>query len=101
MTNLKSTLETIHRPKTLMRAAKSALSDYDRSKGLQRLLGKSDQLRPEDALQELLPLEQDCETRRQTGRVAYSVARHLEVMVAIIAEASLLPEFKPRDIPQG
>ena len=80
---------------------KSALGNYDRSTGLQRLLGKSDKIRPEDALRELLPLEQDCETRRQTGRIAYSVARHLEVMVAIIAEASLLPEFKPRDIPQG
>ena len=101
MTNLKNALEGIHRPKTLMRAAKSALGNYDRSTGLQRLLGKSDKIRPEDALRELLPLEQDCETRRQTGRVAYSVARHLEVMVAIIAEASLLPEFKPRDIPQG
>ncbi len=101
MTNLKNALESIHRPKTLMRAAKSALGNYDRSTGLQRLLGKSDKIRPEDALRELLPLEQDCETRRQTGRIAYSVARHLEVMVAIIAEASLLPEFKPRDIPQG
>jgi hypothetical protein len=101
MTNLKAALETIHRPKTLMRAAKSALGEYDRTKGLQRLLGKSETICPEEALRELLPLEQDCETRRQTGRVAYSVARHLEVMVAIIAEASLLPEFKPRNIPQG
>lgn len=101
MTNLKTALETIHRPKTLMRAAKSALGSYDRSTGLQRLLGKSEKICPEDALRELLPLEQDCETRRQTGRVAYSVASHLEVMVAIIAEASLLPEFKRRDIPQG
>ena len=101
MTNLKIALETIHRPKTLMRAAKSALRDYDRTKGLQRLIGKSDKIRPEEALRELLPLEQDCETRRQTGRVAYSVARHLEVMGAIIAEASLLPEFKPHNIPQS
>ena len=101
MTNLKSALETIHRPKTLMRAARSALCHYDRSAGLQRLLGKSGMIRPEEALQELLPLEQECETRRQTGRVAYSVTRHLDVMVAIIAEARLLPDFKPRDIPQG
>ncbi|ABV93327.1 conserved hypothetical protein [Dinoroseobacter shibae DFL 12 = DSM 16493] len=97
MTPLLASLSTLRRPQTLMRAARFGLRDYSRERDLKRLIKKQKAPRPAKALQELMAIESLLEETRQAGQAAYSVARHIEVLAAIMAETRLLPEFMQLD----
>ncbi|MGP3696465.1 DUF6477 family protein [Rhodobacter sp. NSM] len=87
MTEIRSLLAEIRRPRLLMRAARLGLSDYRRERDLRRLV--EDQ-RPERAVTALLQEERRLEAQRTSGDTTYSVTHHVEVLIALIAEARLI-----------
>jgi Family of unknown function (DUF6477) len=77
----------MRRPKLLVSAARHGLCDYNRSRDLARIL-----LLPRIPLRALESLR-DCETemedRRLSGDPGYSCLRHVEVLIALMAELRL------------
>lgn len=90
MTNALRILESIRRPRLLIRTARIGMADYRRNAQLNRLLGTSSLPANGAALDRLIEIEQDLEQRRTTCAASYSVSRHIEVLVAMMGEAQLL-----------
>ena len=89
MTDFRIILANLRRPRLLIRAARFGLEDYRRDRDLSRLLQDSDS--SETILTTLLAEEARLEQRRKTGDLTYPVVRHIEVLVALMAEVNLLP----------
>jgi hypothetical protein len=89
MTDFRALLANLRRPRLLIRAAHCGLVDYRRDRDLKRLLKSTPS--PERALDHLVLEEERLESIRQTGEASYSVTRHIEVLIAMMAEARLLP----------
>jgi hypothetical protein len=88
MTDFRSILENLRRPRLLMQAARLGLAEYRRERDLRRLVNCN--LSPEETVPKLISEEERLETTRLSGDAAYSVARHIEVLIALLAEARLL-----------
>lgn len=88
MTDFRAILAQLSRPRLLVRAARFGIDDYRRDRDLRRL---TDQSRPEAALPRLLEQEEMLEQKRRADDASYSVARHIEVLIALMAETRLLP----------
>lgn len=88
MSDYCKTLATLRRPRLLMHAARFGLGDYRRDRDLRRLVGGGGS--PEETVPSLLLAEEALEATRQAGGAGYSVARHIEVLIALLAEARLL-----------
>ncbi|MFN4191712.1 MAG: DUF6477 family protein [Tabrizicola sp.] len=88
MTDCRSLLATLRRPRLLMRAARFGLGDYRRERDLRRYVDRTGS--PEETVTSLLTVEARLEATRQAGDAAYSVARHIEVLIALLAEAQFL-----------
>lgn len=88
MHEIACSLSTMQRPRMLIRAARFGQSDYRRDRDLRRLVAWP--ASPEGAVADLLLQEQQLEQTRIAGDVAYSVSRHIEVLIALIAEARAL-----------
>jgi hypothetical protein len=93
MTDFSTLLANLRRPRLLIRAASCGLVDYRRDRDLKRLLRTNPS--PEVAVPHLLEEEARLEAIRRAGEVGYCVARHIEVLIALMAEVRLLPR------PQG
>ena len=91
MTDFRTLLADMRRPRLLIRAARFGVVDYRRDRDLQRLINASPRATPESALPQLFSAEQQLEETRRSGDAAYSVSRHIELLIAMIAEARLLP----------
>ncbi len=89
MTDFRTTLANLRRPRLLIHAARFGLPEYRRDRDLRRLVAVSGS--PERVLPELLAEEERLERRRQTGDMSYPVARHIEILAAMMAEVRLLP----------
>ncbi len=83
-------LEKLSRPRLLIRAARFGLADYRREPALRRLLKTAVVPGPAEALERLLGLEATLEAARRSGAAGYAVARHVEVLIALMGEARLL-----------
>ncbi len=88
MSDFRKTLSEMRRPSLLMRAARLGLPDYQRGFWLKRLA--PGETSPERILPRLLSAEEQMEEIRRSGDASYSIARHIEVLIALLAEASLL-----------
>ena len=88
MSDFRMILANLRRPRLLMRAARFGLGDYRRERDLRRLVRCS--LSPEDTVPSLMSVEAALEETRLAGDMAYSVTRHIEVLIALLAEARLL-----------
>ena len=88
MTDCHTLLSTLRRPRLLMRAARFGLSDYRRERDLRRYVERA--ASPEETVTSLMTVEAGLEKTRVAGDAAYSVARHIEVLIAILAEAQFL-----------
>lgn len=88
MSDFRLVLANLRRPRLLMRAARFGLGDYRRERDLRRLVkcGPS----PEETVPTLILEEEKLEATRLAGDAAYSIARHIEVLIALLAEAQLL-----------
>lgn len=90
MTDFRTLLANLRRPRLLIRAAKHGVQDYRRERDLRRLIADGVIPTPEVALQQLLTEEEDAETTRKAGDAAYSLTRHVDLLIALIAEARLI-----------
>lgn len=79
----------LRRPKLLIRAARFGMAEYDRNRDLRRLLKRIDAPSPERAVTILMAEEEKLEETRRAGEAAYSIARHIELLIALMAEARL------------
>lgn len=95
MSHLSQEPRILHRPRLLIRAARMGLDDYSRPRDLRRLLKTADLPPPSRALDQLMEVEAQLEALRTDGNGNYSVIRHVEVMIALMAEIQLLPGRVP------
>jgi Family of unknown function (DUF6477) len=83
-------LAALRRPGLLMRAARHGALDYDRSRDLKRLMRRDVTPGPVEALTVVMEMEERAEAARQNADAGYSVARHIDLLVALVGEASLV-----------
>ena len=95
MQDFRTFLSQLRRPRLLVRAARHGLQDYRRDRDLTRLIRTGACPRPEVALEHLFETEEMLEATRRAGDATYSIARHIEVLIAMMAEARLLPHRTP------
>ena len=88
-------IDSLRRPRLLIQAARHGLPEYSRTRDLKRLLRQRDVPTTESALGTLLEDESELETTRLSGAPGYDLARHIDVLIAILAEARLLPRRDP------
>ncbi len=86
MTEFAAILSDLRRPKILIRAARSGVSDYRRDRDLKRLVHDRGQTH-QDTLTPLLAEENRLEEVRTSGGATYNIQRHVAVLTAILAEA--------------
>ncbi|MEN8834270.1 MAG: DUF6477 family protein [Pacificibacter sp.] len=91
MTDINTVLASLRRPSLLIRAARFGLADYNRTRDLKRVIGVSQNTAPTKVIDGLIEKEAQFEETRKAGDAGYSVARHIEVLIALMAEARLLP----------
>lgn len=96
MQDLLSMISSMRRPAMLIRAARFGVSDYDRTRHLPRLLGRTAPPRSGAAVLRLLELEAEWEDRRKGKAADYSVSRHLDILIALLGEARVLRSAVPR-----
>ena len=87
MLDLKSQLSQLKRPKLLVRAASLGQKDYRRKVHLNRVLGGNVPAKASAILIQLCDLENHQNSLRKTRDAAYSAARHVEILIALIAES--------------
>ncbi|WP_367648693.1 DUF6477 family protein [Ruegeria arenilitoris] len=87
--DLMTTISTLRRPRLLARAAKEGAQEYVRERHLQRILGYGSLPGSGAALMRLMELERDVNAQRLEDDSAYSLVRHLDLMIAIVGEARL------------
>ncbi len=84
-----SYLQTLCRPKLLVRAARIGLCDYNRDRSLRRIFPGAPLYAPGHAFDALVEREEALDAIRREGAAAYSAARHVEILAALINEARL------------
>ncbi|MFN3972116.1 MAG: DUF6477 family protein [Gemmobacter sp.] len=90
MTDFRSHLAALSRPRLLVRAARYGLQDYRRDRDLKRLIDTQPGLTASAAMARLVDAEEQVEKTRRAGDAAYSVARHIELLIAMMAETALI-----------
>lgn len=90
MTDLRTLMTDFRRPAMLLRAARLGLQDFHRERDLKRLLRMDCTVGPESTLPRLLDAESQLEETRRVGDASYSLRRHIEVLIALMAELRLL-----------
>ena len=96
MSDVISIMNAMRRPKLLLQAARHGLQDYNRERVLKRLIKSSAAPSPRSAMNTLLPVEANLEDARRAGDATYSVSRHVEVLIALLAEMRLINNAKAR-----
>lgn len=90
MQDILSMLNALRRPRLLMRAARIGAEDYRRNAHLPRLLGYGQMPRHGAALMRLVDIEADLNAQRLNDDSAYSLLRHIDVLIAIVGEARIM-----------
>ncbi len=90
MTDLLTMLAGLKRPKTLIRAARIGMRNYQRDTTLKRLLGFGHPTGTTPIIFALLEIEAEMNEQRTAHATSYSPIRHVEVMIALMSEADLL-----------
>ena len=95
MQDVLSMLAALRRPRLLIRTARLGTEAYRRDSHLQRLLGYGTVPRSAPALMRLMALEAEENDRRRTGDAGYSLARHIDLLIAMMGEAQILRATPP------
>lgn len=90
MEDVLTTLSRLIRPRLLVRTARHGIEDYNRLVHLRRMLKTEHVPGPSQAILALLELEAVADQMRLAKRAEYSVARHVELIVALMCEARIL-----------
>ncbi|WP_340108599.1 DUF6477 family protein [Pikeienuella sp. HZG-20] len=78
--------DTIRRPRLLSRAARAGAALYQRDRDLARILPKMFG-KDVGVLPAIMAAEAHCETERRAGAATYSVAHHVSLLSALVAES--------------
>lgn len=99
MLDIQSIIAKLQRPKLLVRAARFGLDEYRRERDLKRAL-KTDHIpKSGEALLRLSEIEGDMNAKRETNDATYSIAAHIDVLIAIMSEAQLYEAIRrPRAV---
>ena len=89
MEDILTIVSRLKRPTLLVRTARHGIEDYNRLVHLRRLLKSEALPGPGQAIVKLLELEATVNEQRLAERAEYSVARHVEVMVALMCETRI------------
>ncbi len=90
MQDLLTVLRQLRRPRLLIRAARLGVDGYRRDPHLRRVLRTPSPPRTGSALMTLIELEADLESQRAAEEASYSIARHVDVLIAMMGEAQIL-----------
>ena len=90
MQDLLSMMASLRRPRLLVRAARCGAAEYRRDRHLQRLLGYGALPRPAIALMRLMDIERELDHQRRSDDTAYSLVRHIDILIAMMGEAQLI-----------
>lgn len=82
-------LTALTRPRILVRAARLGTAEFNRERCLRRVMQGAAVPAPGQAFDQLLEHEAAMNEARREGSAAYSAARHVEVLAALICEARL------------
>lgn len=83
-------LETLTRPRLLIRAARIGAQDYQRDTRLCLMLGLIKSPSAVAVLSKLIELEATLDDQRRAADAAYSARQHVDVLIAMMGEARLL-----------
>lgn len=92
MTDPNTLLANLRRPRLLIDAAHLGIADYRREQTLGRLLPEGPDIEHGGMFQSLAAREATMNAERRAGGATYSVARHIELLVAMIVEARRLTD---------
>lgn len=90
MNDLLKTLDSLRRPRLLIRAARIGAAEYRRDAHLRRHFGYGALPRSAAALARLVEMEEALNQQRQSDRTRYSATRHVEILIAMMGEARIL-----------
>lgn len=90
MEDVLTQISRLKRPTLLVRTARHGLDDYNRVVHLRRLLKTETPPNPAQAIVRLMEIEAITDVQRLEKRAEYSVARHVEPIVALMCEARIL-----------
>lgn len=93
MTDIATTVAGLRRPRLLMQAARHGLGAYDRARHLPRLMRSLSLPPPAAAVRQLAAEEDRMEAARRDGEANYSVTGHVDLLIALLAEARLATEL--------
>lgn len=95
MTDTLALLNTLRRPRLLIRAARIGAQDYRRQAHLRRHLGYGPLPQGVAALHQLVEIEAMLNDQRQRHDAGYSPARHVDILIAMMGEARILRAAHP------
>ncbi len=101
MTNLLCVIDRLKRPRLLIQAARAGAAEYCRAPHLRRLLGPGEPPRTDAALRRLIEIESDLNDQRVSGYAGYSIVRHVDVLIAMLAEARMARHCHPPAAPDA
>jgi hypothetical protein len=90
MLDILGVIGQLTRPALLVRTARFGVDDYRRCLHLKRLLRCEALPRSGEALLRLIEVEAVLNEKRIAEQADYSIARHIDVLIAIMGEARLL-----------
>ena len=89
-------LDTLSRPRLLVEAARHGTAAYHRRRDLRRMLRVAIPATARLALQKLVPMEAELERRRTGEGKSYSLARHIDILTALMAESATFKAAPPK-----
>lgn len=89
----------LQRPRLLVRAARFGLDTYDRAQRLPRLLDRAVAPGTGEAIMMLIEIEAEHDQARRRNSPDYTVARHVDVLIALMGEARALRHMRHTDGP--
>ena len=92
MIDFSHVISSLRRPRLLVRAARYSVGEYRRQKSLRRLFPGEKLNDQSQILPRLLETEAALEVERKSGAAAYSPARHIELLAALMVEARATDE---------
>ena len=90
MQDVISYVSQLNRPRLLVRPARIGAQEYRRNVHLPRLLGGTALPRSGEALLRLSEIEVELNAKRVAEDAGCSLPRHVEILIAMVAEARLL-----------
>lgn len=87
MKDLAGMISALKRPSLLVRTARIGADEYRRDVHLRRILKADVPTKTGEAILRLIDIEAEINERRLANNAEYSVAEHVEVLIALLGEA--------------